>query len=361
MKKKKKMNPQTKENLKNIFGSLYSNQRAIDGARHNRWWVALIMFVFSVLLPVIPITVNASQLHGTTFFSSGLKGFDTTITDFAITSRDEGIALTINDKNRLEDVDNKWKETYQYYDSDNKGIQYNYLNENSGQYDLLVYFINPLLDGASFNNTVNEILAKRYVLESATLYVAPTESEDSIETPALYRPTTLIFGSNNVILSVYQPNSIDLYGTVNGDYLHTEPGTILQNFAIIDGNIADINKSADVTVASQRWLSFFDETFVTFKNNQMLFNSLLALGIYIVLGAFMGLMIFLLTRGKKNIFRIYTFGDCEKIVSWAMVSPAILSLILGFIFKDYAMMFFIILIGLRVMWLSMKQLQPVRR
>jgi maltodextrin utilization protein YvdJ len=75
----------------------------------------------------------------------------------------------------------------------------------------------------------------------------------------------------------------------------------------------------------------------------------------------MGLMIFLLTRGKKNIFHIYTFGDCEKIAAWSMVSPALLSLILGFIFTDYAMMFFIILLGLRVMWLSMKQLRPANR
>ena len=75
----------------------------------------------------------------------------------------------------------------------------------------------------------------------------------------------------------------------------------------------------------------------------------------------MGLMVFLLTRGKKNIFRVYTFGDCQKISAWSMVSPALLGMILGFFIQDYAMMFFIILLGVRVMWLSMKQLRPANR
>lgn len=361
MKKKKKMNPETKANLKNIFGSLYSNQRAIDGARHNRWWVALIMFVLSVLIPIIPITVNASKLYGTSFFSGGLKSFDTTITAFSIETHSEDVALTVNDAGNLIDANETWKTTYNYYNSDNTGVQYHYLNTNSEQYDLLVYYVDPLLYGSAFSNTANEILAKQYIVGGSTLYVAPTEEESSTETPTLYRPTTIIFGLERVVLAVYQPNTTTLYGTVNGDYLNTEVGTVLQDFALVDGELAEINSATDVAAVKTQWFTFFDEAYVTFKDNQILFNTLLALGIYIVLGGFMGLMIFLLTRGKKNIFHIYTFGDCEKIAAWSMVSPALLSLILGFIFTDYAMMFFIILLGLRVMWLSMKQLRPANR
>lgn len=365
---KKKMKPQTKENLKNVFGSLYSNQRAIDGARHNRWWVALIMFVLSVLLPVIPVTVNAHNQYATSFFSNGLKSFDSQITNFSLDLEADGIDLLIADVNethKLKDEGEKWKTKYNYYSESHTDIQYSQINDNSGQYDLLVYFINPL-ESKSFNDIAKDILANQYVLKTTNKYVVPAEGEEgedssSSEEVKLYSPTTLILSEATVGLTVYLPDKTDAYGSLMGDYAHTEVGTNFRNFAKIDGVLADENSQKDIDSVKAKWFSFFDETFITFRDNSTLVNTFLSLGIYIVLGFFMGLMIFLLTRGKKNIFRIYTFGDCQKISAWSMVTPAILGMILGFLIPDYAMMFFIILLGVRVMWLSMKQLRPANR
>ena len=87
-------------------------------------------------------------------------------------------------------------------------------------------------------------------------------------------------------------------------------------------------------------------------------SSLVFLGVYIVLIFIMGLLIFLLTRGKTNMFNYLKFMDCQKMVWWASLAPAILAVIFGFIFTNFAQMIFIILLGLRVMWMSMKQLRP---
>lgn len=366
---KKKIKPQTKENLKNVFGSLYSNQRAIDGARHNRWWVALIMFAISVLLPVIPVTVHAYNQYATSFFTNGLKSFDTQITDFSLDLKENDIDLVIADVNethKLEDKGGKWKTKYEYYSESSTDIQYARINENSHQYDLLVYFVNPI-ETRSFNTIVSEILKNQYELKTTNKYVEPTSTEEGTEDSSseeeikLYKATTLIFSETTVALTIYLPDKTDVYGALMGDYEHTEIGTNFKNFAMIDGVIADNKNQSNIDAVKAKWFGFFDETYITFRNNAVLLNTFLSLGIYIVLGFFMGLMVFLLTRGKKNIFRVYTFGDCQKISAWSMVSPALLGMILGFFIQDYAMMFFIILLGVRVMWLSMKQLRPANR
>lgn len=367
---KKKMKPQTKENLKNVFGSLYSNQRVIDGARHNRWWVALIMFVLSVLLPVIPVTVNAHKQYATSFFNNNFKGFDSQITNFSLDLEDKGIDLLIADEggtHKLKDEGDKWKAEYKYYSESSTDIQYSQINTKSNQYDFLVYVINPV-ETTAFNTLVDTILKNQYKVGTTEKYVAPvpaegetTEESSSEVAHVPYSPTTLIFSETIVALTVYSPDKTVVYGNLMGDYAHTKIGTNFRTFAKIDGVLANPNKQGDVNAVRTNWFEFLDETYITFRDNSVLVNTFLSLGIYIVLGFFMGLMVFLLTRGKKNIFRIYTFGDCQKISAWSMVTPALLGMILGFLIPDYAMMFFIVLLGVRVMWLSMKQLRPSPR
>ena len=75
----------------------------------------------------------------------------------------------------------------------------------------------------------------------------------------------------------------------------------------------------------------------------------------------MGLMMFLLTRGKNNPNRGLTFFITCKIDAWITFTPALLGMILGFIWNAAAGLGFIVLIGLRTMWLSMRQLSPTQQ
>ena len=87
-------------------------------------------------------------------------------------------------------------------------------------------------------------------------------------------------------------------------------------------------------------------------------STFLFFGIYIALLIIMGLLLWLLTRGKNNVFNYLKFMDTEKMAWWASLAPGILAMIVGFIFNNFAQMAFIILIGLRTMWMAMKQLRP---
>ena len=90
-------------------------------------------------------------------------------------------------------------------------------------------------------------------------------------------------------------------------------------------------------------------------------TTLIYLGVYAGLMFFLGLMVFLLTRGKNNPFSSLNFWVCQKIGYFLGFTPAVLALVLGFIFAANVIgqMAFIMLISLRVMWASMRQLRPV--
>lgn len=57
------------ETIKNIFKSLYSNQAALDN-RKMKWYVTLIMVVFSIFLPWIPTLTNGYKSNGGSVFTT---------------------------------------------------------------------------------------------------------------------------------------------------------------------------------------------------------------------------------------------------------------------------------------------------
>ena len=72
----------------------------------------------------------------------------------------------------------------------------------------------------------------------------------------------------------------------------------------------------------------------------------------------MGLMLWLLTRGKNNPNRNLTIWVGVKISWWIDFTPGLLAMILGFVWSAAAGLAYIVLMGLRTMWLSMRSLNP---
>ena len=165
---------------------------------------------------------------------------------------------------------------------------------------------------------------------------------------------------------IYAPDAIKTSGVLNGDYVNTLETTNIKNFGavLINGTRYDHNSKPGegyelyLEGAWKQWKSFFNESYIENRNTATWQTTLLMLGIDVLLIMFMGLMVFILTRGKRNPFRIYTLWECQKISYWSTFTPGLLAMILGFIFSSYAVMFFILLLGVRVMWMSMRSLRP---
>jgi hypothetical protein len=72
----------------------------------------------------------------------------------------------------------------------------------------------------------------------------------------------------------------------------------------------------------------------------------------------MGFLMWILTRGKNNPNNYFTPWLTQKVEARLALSPAIITLIAGFFLVNQAPLIFILTLGLRVMWISMKELRP---
>ena len=95
-KQRKPMSPETKRNLINVFKSIISNQAVIDGAKETPWWVAVIFFVISICLPVIPITVSYRKAYGASFVDNYSYNSDRGIENTFTAAKADGWEINVD-------------------------------------------------------------------------------------------------------------------------------------------------------------------------------------------------------------------------------------------------------------------------
>ena len=145
----------------------------------------------------------------------------------------------------------------------------------------------------------------------------------------------------------------------SGDWKNTESGKdLITRMLTVDGFEipTEVNSLEYINGVFTNYKGLYDECFIATKNRMYLMNTTVYLGVYAGLVILLGLLIFALTRGKTNPNRYLKWYHCQFIMYWACFAPGLLAMVFGFLLSQYAMMFFIIFMGLRAMWISMKQL-----
>ena len=347
------MNPKAKKFLSNFFFGLISNDHAIEGSKSHPWWVGLIIALFATLIPVIPITVSQAKTYGASFLASYTYRFDQNIAkatvDLATANKDfkvEGGQLTYLENGSPVLIS---------AEDDNKPI-YTHVSESTGQYELAIYFTNK--EKADLKTLITDISTKKYVRGSTD--VIPENYEGTT-----YAPSFVVLSKASLYTRLNKDDSSEVgantYTAYAADWKHFNDGSLLIKEALPEGKAAGevkLNDTSDVQAIYNNWKNYYNKSYISQKTYNTWMTSLLFWGIYVALVFVMGLLVFLLTRGKNNMFNYLKFIDTQKIVWWASLAPAILAMIIGFIFSNFAQMMFIILLGMRVMWLSMKQLRP---
>ena len=100
------MKPKTKQFLSNFFFGLFSNDYAIEGAKTNPWWVCLIIAIFAVILPVLPITISQARTYGASFLSNYTYRFDQNIAEVTVALAKDNKEFKVNAEKELEYYDN---------------------------------------------------------------------------------------------------------------------------------------------------------------------------------------------------------------------------------------------------------------
>ncbi len=373
------MNAKLKTHLSNIFVSQVNNERAIYSAKTYPWWVSIIMLIIGTFLPVIPIMGTQGKSSGAAFMNGTVYGFDQHIAQVSYDInqeqkyrfKTENYSLVAEKKN----AEDKWEPYEQTYlgETPEDMTPIGYYDET---YSIIVddveykckrrafelYYTDRVYSSSATSLTVSSmvktLLAQTYVVgeTTPTKYTGQEEFKDS----SFYTPSFVVLHKNGMLAYIFKSGTttISSYTSSGYNWNHYATDNLFEDVATVvavDANPLDANYVAGVR---ENWRYIFNKGYDNQKVKNFWSMSGLFYGIHVVLVLFMGFMLWLLTRGKNNPNRGLKVYTCFWIAGWICVAPAILAMILGFIWSMAQQIAFIALIGLRTMWLAMRQLNP---
>ncbi|MCQ2815157.1 MAG: hypothetical protein MJ227_02560 [Bacilli bacterium] len=379
------MGAQAKRNFSNIFGGLISNQKAIDGAKEMPWFVAVLFGVIAAFIPVIPTMTAIAKVNGSNFASALNYDQDCATTDCSFQFLKDGYELKFLDgqlrayKDDVLSLDSTIGKNHTRKFATNPVTGKEYASPIS-LIELTTVYVDG--DASAASTVITSLNDKYYRLDLDFVGQTPKtyeEIKDDTEN-MYYLPSILCFyrtglsyfirpiGRSNVAASSFAGSTwtytfcpdgmfhrllTDKAIDPDGEFLSAK---FLNSYNSWTDFPSDKIQFAENTFV--RLMVVFDESYIEAKNKAMAINTWMYIGVYAGLILLMGVLIFILTRGKKNVFNYLKFWTCMKISMWASLSPAIIALILSFIIPRFAVMSFIILDGIRIMWLCMRQLRP---
>ena len=374
-KTKKGMNPKVKFTLANSFKGLISNQAVIDGSRGSPWWVAVIFFVFSSFLPLLPTFSQLSKMNGASFVANLNYGLDNQLSRFAYREKLNGYEFKV-EGGRLHYYENYNFETRTgtekefvkpddaYFEA--RSCEFAVVNSNTNQFDAKFYF---WVD-ENLSANVDKIVKQTYLVKGNNGSDGQGIPQQGMEDTKVYLPNIIIFTPTTMAVALYKENTNTGAGTSYGglDWLNTRTDIGLVE-RLLDKELPNVlaPEDEDKFVNKHRgdvmnvFRDVCTETYLNQKNKTKWANTGIYLAIYSGVIVFLGLIVFILTRGKNNPYKFLNIWECQKVSWWAAASPAILGTLLSLIFSGNTIgqMAFILLVSLRVMWLSMKQLRPM--
>ena len=352
------MKDRTKEIVKDGFASLVNNAAAIRGAKAGPLWLTIVMFVLSVFLPVIPIFVNNITTNGDSFLSSYSYGLERYFTQTAMDIEGNGYKLGFKD--HLLSITDPNGNPLNYENLGANQAFASYKDDVTGQYTFAIYVSDATntADKKTIYNTITN-----------TYYAAGTDvitEYDKSNTAASYRPSLMVLFKDSIYVQINKGSST-VKNSLGGDYLtikDTEDYLAeLLTVKTKEGEVVapDITNRTYTDGVFKNYRKFLAKTYETLRIKNTFATSGIYLGIFFGLAIVMGMLMWLLTRGKNNPNNYFTPWLTMKIQGRLGLAPGIITLIVGFFLTSYAPLIYIMTLGLRAMWVSMKELRPIQQ
>lgn len=361
-----------KVNVMSLVRTLWSNEAAMQAGIHFKWYWALILFLFSMLLSVVPGTVQTSLTDGGSYvnnaqgdsFQYGLYDYTQNVTagNEIIFTEDGRLAATVQSSEKFNNYSVENNKTNYYY----KPV-FTYTRNGESLLDIYVFNDNTVFDYSTcVNNIINSNTAYGYALDGDQADPNVTETLTNIvkEGKTETRTASLIaFFPNR-----YFSRSISLTGkgvSFEGDYqnLYTPFGDLLKSKQLSFKDVL-LKDTAELGGEFSKAGKAFENyrTFVHFSYiNNRTKATWITFGIYCGINGgtiiLVGLVLFIMSRGKNNPNKVIKWYQCFQMAAWLAPTCAVLSM-LGFINSFFAMLAFPMFMVFRSMWFSMKYLRP---
>lgn len=348
------MKSKPKSLIKDIFGSLFNNDKAIAAAKNNPLWITLIIFFLAIIIPIVPITVGYANSKGADVVKINSYGLEKTLPYVALKMEGNNEKLILNENKKLN------------FTTNDAIPVYTYTNEVTTYPELEVFF-----SAAESND------AKKAFIKEVSAYkheIQPADTDAGVETKYV-KASFVIYFNDIYSMQLYLPGTDSAIQGAGyaGDYKSFKAGDdLLKVLTTVEG--AEIKCSTDAEIKEtlsnattakaiyNNYKQFLNKTYGTTKKNSILYGSLIFLGIYTGLSLIMAFVMWLLTRGKNNPFNYISILTMFKIESWASLCPALIGVLLGFIMPGditMKMLLFIAPLGLRAMFMMTKQFRPM--
>ncbi|MBR1846705.1 MAG: hypothetical protein IJ787_03220 [Bacilli bacterium] len=350
-KKTKKISPETAANLKLGFSTLISNDGVIKASREWKGVIDILpicLALIAVILAVLPTFVSRMNTKGSTaIFNSPVAAYDQGLAQFenSLIYDDAGnqrdLKLTIDgtgtfnfskeDRVALTGGDNQW-----------------YTAKSSSGKPVFEVFFNS----TAFNDS--EFFA---AIDKGQDPYTQTARDNSATASETYVASYLAFGKEYIRFRKKSETGVAFAG-LTGRY----DRLIGKDFTAFAKSLDSKEYTSKAYI--EQVTGFYSEVInLSFETDKVV-GAWSQTGIFaaIDLGlvVLFGVVLFLMTRGKKNPFRIYTFWETQKMAYWAAFTPSLIALILGFWLVQYAFIFFMFAYGMRMMWMSMRSLRPAQ-
>ncbi len=352
------MRDRTKEIVKDGFASLVNNAAAIRGAKAGPLWLTIVMFVLSVFLPVVPIFVSNITTNGDSFLNSYSYGLERYVTKVGMDLEDELYKFGIDSEHMLTIKKDGVDVDFDAYGATQPLASYK--DQVTNEYTLQLY-ISSAIKTADKKDVYNAISNRYYATGSDTV----TEY-DKNDASASYRPSYLILFKDSVFMQINK-GSKAIKNSLGGDYKTIkEKDDYLAELLTVtskEGVLVDqdITNRSYTDGVYRNFRRFLNKSYETLRIRNTFATSGIYLAIFFGLSIVMGFLMWLLTRGKNNPNNYYTPWLTMKIQGRLGLAPALITLIVGFFLTSYAPLIYIMTIGLRAMWISMKELRPVQQ
>ena len=354
------------KNFKLILKSLINNNACIEGGRTRPWYFAIIMFVLSMILCLVPSIVASATKKGDDFVKSSTNNYEVGVLRFVEELNKQGITLTVKEVNGQKQLiaengelagQAAWNAAFPNVNTQDVHC-YTHINAED-KIDFQAFY---------FDEPINDTNWKKIAYD-ATYSVAEDGSEVQTLTP---RKTSFIcLGLDTARGVIYTSSGTAVQTSFYGDYKYFSVGYTINHLGTINVDGVDLHGDAALAKGEEvyaqyrnqsweDWKDFFRCGFLTYKFTSLWQTNLILLGVNVGITFFMGLMLFILTRGKANPYRVYNFWETQKMVYWGTITPAVLALIVGLIpfFSQFMQVVYPLLLGVRIMWMSMKSLNP---
>ncbi len=300
--------------------SLFNNEICKEiGVKH--WIISIAVFLVSITLTIIPTSVSESTRKG----SSSVNNSNNDILSAGLHYYANSDAVDLKMENhKLLRMDGDAKQEIS--------------TTTSGSQSIGIYYLDTSL---STNGTFTE--------------------QRSLILDELKVSGYIFFGTDYFSVSVYKDKThSSLICSATGSYNSFEDFASLKQYLL-----KDVDKTTYInTQMSQIMTNFYtfcDTAYLDGRMQTTLIQIGMLAGINAGITIIMSLVLFLMSRGKQNPNSLLKFQQVMGIAFFACLTPALLSMIIGFLmggsFQTVCMLY-IMTFGFRCMWLSMKYLRP---